>query len=251
MFPGQAHTAARVPTMSHTATATPSAPPATSDGIAREMIHAAASADDRSVASVRVAALAPRRPVEVQPASPVHTPRFSLRPLEVRDREEFLRVLRISDHLDRFMPLRHPGERDEAVFARHLAQTRNSDASGVAWRRVGVDHTGRIVGGFNLINIERGLAHRADANWWVAGDCLRRRVATECVYAMLDLALGDAPLGLGLHEVAAHVQLENEPSLRLVARVGLRDCGEAPQTLRVGERWLLHRTYIKSVLDRA
>jgi len=220
-------------------------------GIEAEMLEAAASGAGRAGGSVRVAPLGPRRPVEVQPSSPVHTARFSLRVLDVRDRSEFLRVLGVSGHLARFMPLRHPGERDEAVFARHLALARNGDNSGVAWRRIAVDGAGRIVGGFNLINIERGLAYRADANWWVAGDCLRQRIATECVYAMLDLALGDPPMGLGLHEVHAHVQLANEPSLRLVSRVGLRDPGLRPQTLQVGEEWLLHRTYIKSVLDRA
>lgn len=220
-------------------------------GVAAEMVRAADSSPQQGVEGVRVAPLGPRRPVEVQPASPVHTPRFSLRALAVGDKAEFLRVLGESGHVDRFMPLRHPGERDEAVFARHLALARNADQSGVGWRRVAVDASGRIVGGFNLINIERGLAYRADANWWVAGDCLRQRVATECVYAMLDLALGDAPAGLGLHEVHAHVQIDNEYSRRLVARVGMRDTGETPQTLQVGDGWLLHRTYVKSVLDRA
>lgn len=195
--------------------------------------------------------MATGRPVEVPIASPIHTPRFSLRPLSIADRDEFLRVLGVSPHVDRFMPLRHPGERDEAVFARHLAMTRNGQSSGLTWRRIAVNAQGRIVGGFNLINIERGLAYRADANWWVAGDCLRQRIATECVYAMLDLALADAPAGMGLHEVHAHVQLENEASLKLVTRVGLRDAGGKPQTLQVGENWLLHRTFRKSALDRA
>jgi ribosomal-protein-alanine N-acetyltransferase len=218
--------------------------------VAAEMLRAASAYPEQG-GEVRVADALRRRAVEVPASSPVNTARFSLRPLCVKDKGEFLRVLAVSGHLDRFMPLRHPGERDEAVFARHLAMSRNGDQSGVAWRRVAVDADGRIVGGFNLVNIERGLAYRADANWWVAGDCLRQRIATECVYAMLDLALGDAPAGLGLHEVHAHVQLENEPSLRLVSRVGMRETGERPQTLLVGERWLVHRSHVKSVLDRA
>lgn len=219
--------------------------------IAAEMLRAATSHPEPGM-TVRVSEPRVRPAVEVPASSsPLHTARFSLRPLCIRDKAEFLRVLGVSGHLDRFMPLRHPGERDEAVFARHLALARNGDHSGVAWRRVAVDAEGRIVGGFNLVNIERGLAFRGDANWWVAGDCLRQRVATECVYAMLDLALGDAPAGLGLHEVHAHVQLENEASLRLVNRVGMRESSERPQTLLVGERWLSHQSHVKSVLDRA
>lgn len=219
--------------------------------VAAEMLQAAAAEPEREGLAARVAGLAPRRPIEVQPASPVHTPRFSLRMLELRDREEFFRVLEVSPHVERFIPLRHPGERPEATFARHLAMARNGDASGLTWRRIAVEPSGRIVGGFNLTNIERGLAFRADATWWVAGDCLRQRIATECVYAMIDLALADAPVGLGLHEVSAHVQTENDPSLRLAARIGLRETSHRPQTLRVGENWLLHRTFAKTVLDRA
>jgi len=219
--------------------------------VAEEMRHAAATQSPRSSIIARSASLAPHFPVEVPSASPIHTPRFSLRPLALRDRSEFQRVLRVSPHTARFMPLTHAGERVEAAFARQLAMSQLGHSSGLAWRRVAVNAAGRIVGGFNLINIERGLAWRADANWWVAGDCLRQRIATECVYAMLDLALGDAPTGLGLHEVHAHVQLENQPSTRLAARVGLRDSGDKPQTLQVGQNWLLHRSYLKSALDRA
>ena len=218
--------------------------------VAAEMREAAGSGDVGRPGQARVASLAPRRAVEVPVRSPVHTARYTLRMLEVRDREEFVRVLGVSGHLEAFMPLRHGAEQGEACFARHLATARNGEASGRCWRRVAVDQDGRIVGGFNLINIERGLAYRADANWWVAGDVLRQRIATECVYAMLDLALEDAPHGLGLHEVHAHVQMENHPSLRLVARVGMREAGP-PQTLQVGERWMMHRAFVKSVLDRA
>lgn len=223
-------------------------------GVVAEMLEAAAGPTETSNnlgLAVRPASLGSSRPVEVPALSPVHTPRFSLRLLEVRDRDEFMRVLAESAHVDRFLPLRHPGERDEACFARHLACARNGDASGVAWRRVAVDGDGRIVGGFNLIHIERGISFRADATWWVAGDALRRGIGTECVYAMLDVALGDAPIGLGLHEVFAHVQVQNEPSLRLVSRVGMRQSGERDQTLQVRDEWLVHRTFVKTVLDRA
>ncbi len=218
-------------------------------GVVAEMRNAASADTPRMGASARP--VVPQRPVEVPTASPVHTARFSLRPLVVGDRDEFLRVLRASPHVDRFLPLRVPGEHDEGAFARQLNLTRLAHTSQGAWRRIAVNAQGRIVGGFNLINIERGLAWRADANWWVAGDCLRQRIATECVYAMLDVALADAPQGLGLHEVSAHVQCQNEASLRLVSRVGLRAASEPEQTLQIGEHWLLHRTFVKSVLDRA
>jgi len=221
--------------------------------VVAEMLEAAAPTDTSNNVgvAVRPASLGVPRPIEVPALSPVHTPRFSLRLLEVRDRGEFTRVLAASPHVDRFLPLRHPGERDEACFARHLACARNGDASGVAWRRVAVDGDGRILGGFNLIHIERGISFRGDATWWVAGDTLRQGIGTECVYAMLDVALGDAPVGLGLHEVYAHVQIENEPSLKLVSRVGMRPSAERDQTLQVGDAWLVHRTFVKTVLNRA
>lgn len=219
-------------------------------GVAEEMQRAASNQASRAGVVARSVPLAPARPIEVPTASPIHTPRFSLRPLAARDRREFLRVLRASSHVERFMPLRHGNEADESVFVRQLALARQSSATGQSWRRVAVDSAGRIVGGFNLINIERGLASRADANWWVAGDALRQRIATECLYAMLDLGLADAPGGLGLTEINAHVQLDNEASLRLVARVGLRATNRPNQTLCVGEHWLLHRTFVKTALDR-
>lgn len=219
--------------------------------IAAEMRRAAAADTSRLGTTAREATFGLRRPVEVHPLSPVHTARFSLRLLDLRDREEFLRVLEVSSHLDGYMPLRHPGERPEAAFARHLAMARNGDASGVAWRRIAVGSDGRIAGGFNLIHIERGLSFRADATWWVAGDMVGRGVASECAHAMLDMALAEPPTGLGLHEIHGHIQVDNAPCLRVAERVGMRLTGTPAQTLQVGDRWVLHRHVLKSVLDRA
>jgi RimJ/RimL family protein N-acetyltransferase len=89
-------------------------------------------------------------------------------------------------------------------------------------------------GGFNLNAITRGLELKADITWWVAAPLCGRGLATEGVAALLAHALEDLPRGLGLHQVQAWISRDNEASIRLAQRVGLRRQGDTQSYLQTG-----------------
>ncbi|HRQ72816.1 MAG TPA: GNAT family protein [Phycisphaerales bacterium] len=199
-----------------------------------------------------IADLAPARPVIVENRSLLRTARLTLRPLRESDREEYLRVIRLSlDHLDRFSPLHRPGESDDDLFLRQLDLTETGDRNGTAWRRIGVLDDGHIAGAFNLNAIRRGLCLEADANWWIAADRVRLGLAVEGVRGMLDYAFMDLPRGLGLHRVFAGIQPENGASLRMAARLGFVRVGWGVSSyLHAGGRWERHDVYMADALGQ-
>jgi len=173
-----------------------------------------------------------------------------LRPLRETDRTPFLRAIEASrDHLERWIPLHHPGETDDEFFDRQWTLTQSGDSKGGSWRRVGVLPDGRIVGGFNLNAIARGLQSSADANWWISSEFLRQGFAREGVEAMLRHAFTDLPAGLGLHTVHAGIAPSNEASIRLARSLNFKHDPGVQSYLRVGDRWELHDIFAISVLD--
>ena len=147
------------------------------------------------------------------------TERLLMRPLQVSDRREFLRAVRESrDAAARFMPLLLPNESEHDAFSRQLAQREAGDLTGRDWRRIAVDRTGRIVGGFNVNDIRRGLENRGEITLWVHPGVAGRGLATEGLAALVEMAL--APLvpraageqsraargGLGLNSTAASMR---------------------------------------------
>lgn len=192
----------------------------------------------------------PFKPVEVHAPGLVRTARMVLRPLREGDRAEFVRVVRASrEHLERFSCLHREGETDDQLFERQLEMCRVGDQRGAAWRRVAVLHDGTIAGCFNLNTITRGLTFEADANWWISAEQARRGLGVEGAAAMLDHALADMPVGLGLHKVHAAIMPGNVAGQRLAARVGLQRRANAKVSIRIGDRWEFHEVYERTVLD--
>ncbi len=175
---------------------------------------------------------------------PCRTSRLLLRGYRPSDRAEFLQRLAESrELLDKHLPLHRPGESDADVFERHLEES--SAPNGVCWRLGVQNEDGVLVGGVSLVNIRRGLTFEADANWWIAPAFQRRGYATEAVQALIDVALGDAPRGLGLHRVNALIRPCNQPSLRLARRLGFRrDPRTIASVLLLGEP-VAHHLYTR------
>ena len=214
------------------------------------MTEASTSTGGRqSTARERLAGLSPAVPIEVIGTSGLRTPRFHLRALVETDREEFVRVIRLSrSHLERFSELHLPEESDEELVERQLGLTRRGESSGLSLRRVAVDARGRIVGAFNLNGITRGLTWGGDLNWWVSAQSLRKGVATECVGGIVTHALHDLPNGLGLHEVRAHIQQENEWSIRIAKKLGFIRQGDERTHLQTGDKWQAHDLYVSRLV---
>lgn len=161
------------------------------------------------------------RPLHVDSPGVLRTQRLSLRPLTSRDRNEFIRVIELDAAHLAPLKFRRDGEPAADLFARQLILTEEGDRTGRAWRRAAFLGDGRLVGCFNLGEISRGLCFTGLASWWVSPDLSGKGYATEGVCALIDHAMMDLPLGIGLHVVRAHIQAGNVRSRDLAARVGM------------------------------
>ncbi len=201
---------------------------------------------------------------ELDQTSALRTERLCIRPLFESDREEFVRVVRLSrEHLAVSMPLHIPGEDDRSLFARQLRQREAGDATRRDWRRVFFDGSGRLVGGINFNDIRCGLENRSELTVWVGADQAGRGYALEALGAAISVAFAPAPLwssgrrqierphvapqrggpkmGLGLDRLSALVACGNEPCLRLIRRLGFNPIREAdPIQITIGDRRVEH-----------
>lgn len=174
--------------------------------------------------------------------SEVQTNRMRLRPLTEADRTEFIRIHGVSEaHFRPWFPDREGSLED--LFNRELEKVRRPDVH-VRW-------TGELAGGglaglFNLDEIVRGVFQNAYASWAVSADVAGQGYATEGVWALLDLAFSEEA-GLGLHRVQANIIPENEPSIRLAERLGMRREGRAERYLKIAGEWRDHWMYAKTV----
>jgi [ribosomal protein S5]-alanine N-acetyltransferase len=171
----------------------------------------------------------------------IRTERMRLRSIAEADRAEFARVHRVSEAHFRPWSPGHDGSADD-LFDRELRKLA-SPRRHVRW--VGEVAGGRLVGFFNLGEIVRGVFQNAYASWAVSADATGRGYATEGVWALFDLAFS-VERGLGLHRVQANVIPENERSVRLAERVGMRREGKAERYLKIAGAWRDHWMYAKT-----
>ncbi len=166
------------------------------------------------------------------------TPRLAIRPLDRSDQGEMIRVLAENRvHFDKHIPLQAAEESAADAFERALDLTERGDGSRTAWRRVGIDESGRIVGGCAVYSIVRGFTMEASIHWWISADAQRKSFGTEIVSAAIAHATADLPTGLGLHTLNATIAPDNVASIALAQRVGFRRIGKSIHPIRVGDRW--------------
>ncbi len=188
-----------------------------------------------------------RRPVEVLPKPDLTTQRLIFRLLLPNDEASFIDAInRDRSNLRRWIPLTHENESDAHFFKRTMIKARIQNVEGAAWRRGAFIDTGpdegRFVGMFNLIKIERGLEWTAEANWWVDADLAGQGYATEAVQGMIDFALAEHPVGLGLHRVRAQICSDNPASVRIAQRCGFTKNG-ARDLLEINKALVAHDEY--------
>ena len=180
------------------------------------------------------------------PQYTLRTTALLLRPLQVGDRDEFLRIHEISHaSFQRWVPERPVGETPDERFEEVLHRTRVGLAEGTEVRLVGFTSDGRMAGVFALSQIFRRAFMNAYAGWFVASDQTGKGLATEGVGALLDLAFAPEPRGLGLHRVQANIHPLNRASVRVAEKNGFRREGEAKGYLYIGGAWQDHLMFAK------
>jgi [ribosomal protein S5]-alanine N-acetyltransferase len=178
----------------------------------------------------------------VEPISRVHDqlPAVTIRPIEYRDRDEFLAMVRESRELHR--PWAYPPERPEQ-FDELVARARRDDVvTFVACR----DDDGAIVGVFTISQIVRGAFQSAYLGYYGSASHARRGYMRAALALVLDHAFGP----LALHRVEANIQPGNAASIALARGAGFRLEGFSPRYLLIGGRWRDHERYAITAEER-
>lgn len=110
--------------------------------------------------------------------------------------------------------------------------------------KVSVD--GQLVGSIVVMSIVRGAAHNAQLGYWIAREWAGQGIMTLAVAMAMDICFDQ----MRLHRLEINVRPENEPSRRLVRRLGLRNEGLRRRFLHVGSQWCDHVSYAMTAEEK-
>jgi RimJ/RimL family protein N-acetyltransferase len=155
--------------------------------------------------------------LELHPTYPVRTERLLLRPLTGADTDALL-AYRSRPDVCRYVPF---APMDRRVIADRLAgqwaTTALTDEGQALTLGVELAETGQLVG--DVVLFFHSRAHRGgEIGYVVNPDFEGNGYATEAARALLRLAFDD----LGLHRVIGRIDERNEPSAKVLRRLGLR-----------------------------
>ncbi|MCL2423434.1 MAG: GNAT family N-acetyltransferase [Micrococcales bacterium] len=120
-------------------------------------------------------------------------------------------------------------------FVRVLnAQARSGQALPFA-----VTYRGELVGQLTVSSITYGSLCSASIGYWVSRHVAGRGIIPTAVALATDYCFAT----LGLHRIEINIRPENERSLRVVAKLGLRDEGLRERYLHIQGHWADHRTF--------
>ena len=170
-----------------------------------------------------------------------------LRPLRRSDREEWMDLREHNAQwLDRWEATLPPEAGRRSAAPRRNAPT-FSEYVGLL-DRAGRDGTtlpfaieldGELVGQLTVSSITYGSMCSASIGYWVSEHVAGRSIAPTAVALAADHCFFE----LGLHRIEVNVRPENGPSLRVVAKLGLRDEGLRRAYLHIQGRWCDHRSF--------
>ena len=192
---------------------------------------------------IRTFQLMRRKPVFVEPKLELSTDQITMRPLGCADESVFIEALnRSRSDLRRWIPLEAEGESPSEFFHSQLQRTLQGDKSQASFRRAVFLNDSTFVGMFNLIKIDRGLEWTAEVNCWLDSAIAGKGVGTLALQTIIDHALTDMPVGLGLHKVRAMICLDNTASERMVKRLGFSMTGNT-DLLKVNNALVMHNEF--------
>lgn len=102
-----------------------------------------------------------------------------------------------------------------------------------------VDERGELVGQLTVATITRGSLCSASVGYWVSEHVAGRGIMPTAVALAVDHCLGP----VGLHRVEIAIRPENAASLRVVAKLGLREEGSRERYLHIQGAWRDHRVF--------
>lgn len=143
---------------------------------------------------------------------------------------------------DRRMPARLGG----FAFLAYLQAMRAEQRAGRALS-LAIDLDGRLVGQVMVTSIQRGAALTGTVGYWVDERVAGQGIAPTAVAMVVDHCF----LELGLHRVEVDVQPGNEPSRRVVDKLGFRCEGVRRGLLHVDGQWRDHELWAMTIDEAA
>lgn len=122
-----------------------------------------------------------------------------------------------------------------AAWRATVASLRRSAREGTGLPFV-VEYGGRLVGQVNVSSITRGALRGATIGYWVDAAVAGRAITPTAVALVIDHCFARA----GLHRIEIDIRPENEASLRVVEKLGLRQEGYYRRFLDIDGAWRDH-----------
>lgn len=168
-----------------------------------------------------------------------NSPRLQLRPMVMQEARELLAAVAASRaELGRYMSW--PRDLHDLEHARRFIKMGREAWLASRTVRLGVfeRETGALVGNVELdgVDVRKG---QGELGYWVRSDCTRRGYATEAARSMLRYAFET----LKLHKVRADVAVGNNPSARVLEKLGFAREGTLREDRPVGGIFLDHWRY--------
>ena len=108
-----------------------------------------------------------------------------------------------------------------------------------------VEYQGEFVGQLNVGDIVYGSLRGAHIGYWIDQKYAGRSIMTTAVALVTDHLLTT----VGLHRVEVAIRPENEPSNKLVKRLGFKFEGVRPKFLHINNDWRDHNIYVMFAED--
>jgi ribosomal-protein-alanine N-acetyltransferase len=102
---------------------------------------------------------------------------------------------------------------------------------------------GRLVGQLNISNVVQGALRSCTVGYWVDNAVAGRGITPAALAVAIDHCFGT----VGLHRVEVDIRPENTPSLRVVAKLGLRREGFYQRFLDIDGEWRDHVAFAITV----
>ena len=167
-------------------------------------------------------------------------PEVVLRPLRIRDEEAWHQLRRENaNHVRPWEPTLPPGSTSQPVSYRQFVHDLDEEAAADRAMPWCIETGGRIVGQVHIFGVTRAAQQSAAVGYWLAESASGQGVATRALAIAIDYALGPA----GLHRVEVNIRVDNERSLALVRRLGLREEGVRERYLHIAGAWRDHLSF--------
>ncbi|MEO6502317.1 MAG: GNAT family protein [Jatrophihabitantaceae bacterium] len=166
----------------------------------------------------------------------------TLRPLRRRDAHAWSRSRLVNvDWLARWEPTSSQSWQSRnsiAEYHRTLSRLRSAARLGTMLP-FAIVYGDRLVGQLNVSNVVRGALRSCSVGYWIDSSVAGRGITPTALALAIDHCLTEA----GLHRVEVNIRPENQASIRVVEKLGLRQEGYHERFLDIDGGWRDHLSY--------